>query len=414
LQAKVLLALLLGAAALAPCLGADAQRIGATPLLAAMPGPAGPFAPAPARVALGRQVFFDARLSAPAGTSCAGCHDPARAFSGNHGSRLGVPLGSRPGATGVRNTPSALYAAYIPRLFFYQDDDGPAPTPFGGLFADGRADTVPELLRHPLLDPREMGNRSPAQVVRKLRSAPYAEGFRREFGARVFDNEAAAFAALGAAMEAFLQSREMAPFSSRYDAWVQGKVKLKAQELRGLQLFKNPDKGNCASCHKFNETSSNPARSLFTDFGFDAIGVPRNRAIPANRDPKRFDTGLCASAAAKGWPERSQWCGYFRTPSLRNVAVREAWMHNGAFSSLRDAVAFYATRGIEPERWYDKGRLYDDLPKEYHANVNAATLPYNRRKGMQPALDDAEIDAIVAFLQTLTDAPWAAGATAGR
>lgn len=409
-----LLAALLAASAvvsvLADEVGNVVGRIGATPQLASMPDVAGPFAPAPARVALGRQVFFDARLSEPAGTSCAGCHDPARAFSGNHGSRLGVPLGSRPDLVGVRNTPSALYIAYIPPLFFYQDDDAPAPIPFGGLFADGRADTVAELARHPLLDPREMHNASPAQVRRKLAAAPYADAFRREFGERVFDSDKEAFAALGAALESFFRSPEMAPFSSRYDAWVQGKGTLTAQELRGLKLFQNPDKGNCASCHKFNETSSNPARSLFTDFGFDAPGVPRNRAIPANRDARHFDTGLCTVAAARGWPDSEQYCGYFRTPSLRNVAVRERFMHNGIFADLREAVAFYATRSIEPELWYWKGELFDDVPRHYRDNVNAATLPYNRVRGMQPALDDAEIDAIVAFLRTLTDAPWEASA----
>lgn len=388
----------------------EVGRIGATPQLRAMPDGAGPFAPPAARVALGRQVFLDARLSEPAGTSCAGCHDPRQAFSGNHGSRLGVPLGSRPDLVGVRNTPSALYVAYIPRLFFYQDDDAPAAIPFGGLFADGRADTVAELARHPLLDAREMHNASATQVRRKLAGAPYAQAFKREFGEKVFDTDGAAFAALGAALESFFQSPEMAPFSSRYDAWVRGKATLTAQELRGLKLFKNPDKGNCASCHKFNETSTNPARSLFTDFGFDAAGLPRNRAIPANRDPRYFDTGLCTVAAAKGWPDSGQYCGYFRTPSLRNVAVRERFMHNGIFADLREAVAFYATRAIEPARWYKNGELFDDVPRRQRGNVNTATLPYNRVKGMQPALDDAEIDAIVAFLRTLTDAPWQQGA----
>jgi cytochrome c peroxidase len=404
--AALLLAACAAASVAASVAAADVARIGATPQLASMPDVAGPFAPAPARAALGRQVFFDARLSEPAGTSCAGCHDPRQAFSGNHGSRLGVPLGSRPDLVGIRNTPSALYVAYIPRLFFYQDDDAPAPIPFGGLFTDGRADTVAELARHPLLDPREMHNANAAQVRRKLADAPYADAFRREFGARVFDTDAAAFAALGAALEGFFQSREMAPFSSRYDAWVQGKERLTAQELRGMKLFKNPDKGNCASCHKFNETSTNPARSLFTDFGFDAAGLPRNGAIPANRDPKYFDTGLCATAAARGWPDSGQYCGYFRTPSLRNVAVRERFMHNGILADLREAVAFYATRSIAPQRWYKDGKLFDDVPQRYRGNVNAATLPYNRVKGMPPALDDAEIDAIVAFLRTLTDAPW--------
>ncbi len=406
MRAKRFCAGLLALACALAAQAADVQRIGATPQLAAMPEVAGPFAASPARAALGRAAFFDPRLSEPAGTSCASCHDPQRAFAGNHGSRLGVPLGSRPDLVGVRNTPSALYAAYVPRLFFYQDDDALAPTPFGGLFADGRADDVPDLVRHPLMNPLEMHNRSLADVARKLRTAPYADDFRRAFGVQVFATTASSMAALGKAMESFLQSREMAPFSSRYDAWVQGKAQLTAQELRGLKLFQNPDKGNCASCHKFNPTSSNPARSLFTDFGYDAIGVPRNRAIPATRKAAYFDTGLCVTGAAQKWPDSAQWCGYFRTPGLRNVAVRERFMHNGAFSTLRDAVAFYATRSIEPERWYRDGQQFDDVPRQYRGNINVQSLPYNRRKGMPPALDDAEIDAIVAFLRTLTDAPW--------
>jgi cytochrome c peroxidase len=381
-------------------------RIGTTVQRTEMPGVAGPFTPSPARAALGRQLFYDARLSAPAGTSCAGCHDPARGFAGNHGGRFGVAIGSRPDRVGIRNTPSALYAAYVPPLFFYQDDDAPAPAPFGGLFGDGRADTVADLVRHPLLDPREMGNRSADVVAGKLRSAPYADALRREFGPQALATTQAALATLGAAMESFLQSREMAPFSSRYDAWVAGKARLNAQEMRGLQLFKNPDKGNCASCHKFNETATNPARSLFTDFGYEALAVPRNAAIPANRDPRRFDTGLCATAKARGWPDSGQWCSYFRTPSLRNVAARERYMHNGVFGDLRDAIAFYATRTIEAERWYRNGKAFDDVPPRYRGNVNVASLPLNRRKGMTPALTEAEIGDIAAFLQTLTDAPF--------
>jgi len=391
---------------------AASTALAGTPRLSAMPDVAGPFSPAPARVALGRQVFFDTRLSEPAGTSCASCHDPRQGFAGNHGSRIGVALGSRPDLVGKRNVPSVLYAAYVPPLFFYQDDDAPAPTPFGGLFTDGRVDTVAELVRHPMLDPLEMHNRSEADIARKLRTAPYADGFKRAFGPDVFATTASSLAALGAAMDAFLQSREMSLFSSRFDAWVQGRAQLTPLELRGLKLFKDPDRGNCASCHKFNETSSNPARSLFTDFGYDAVAVPRNRAIPANRDPRHFDEGLCTTGRTKGWPDSGQWCGYFRTPSLRNVAARERYMHNGVFFNLRDVVAFYATRAIEPERWYKDGRLFDDVAPRHQGNVNVATMPYNRRKGMKPALDDADIDAIVAFLRTLTDTPFEASAAA--
>jgi cytochrome c peroxidase len=78
-------------------------------------------------------------------------------------------------------------------------------------------------------------------------------------------------------------------------------------------------------------------------------------------------------------------------------------MHNGVFSKLRDVIAFYATRDTSPERWYKSG-VFDDIPTEYRDNVNVDKAPYNRRRGGSPALDDQEIDAIVAFLGTLTDA----------
>ena len=81
-------------------------------------------------------------------------------------------------------------------------------------------------------------------------------------------------------------------------------------------------------------------------------------------------------------------------------------MHNGVFSKLRDVVAFYATRSTNPDLWYPHGAKFDDLPDPYRGNVNTVSLPYNRREGDPPAMDDADIDAIVAFLQTLTDEPY--------
>ena len=88
-------------------------------------------------------------------------------------------------------------------------------------------------------------------------------------------------------------------------------------------------------------------------------------------------------------------------------------MHNGSFSRLRDVVAFYATRATNPERWYKsagaKGATvdkYDNLPAKYKSNVNVEKAPYNHNKGDKPALDNGEIDAIVAFLGTLTDAAY--------
>lgn len=376
-----------------------------TPLYTEMPAPAAAPADPPALVALGGKLFFDTRLSEPHGTSCASCHAPAQAFSGNHGSRIGVALGSRPASLGTRNTPSVLYLRYTPPLFFYQDDDALAPIPFGGFFWDGRANTLAEQAQGPLFNPLEMNNLNHSQLARKLQQV-YASDMRAQFGVAIFQRPAQATAAAGRALEAFLRSDEMTPFSSRYDDYIRGRIKLNTAEMRGLRLFKDPDKGNCASCHKFNDSSNNPARSMFTDFGYDAVAAPRNRRIEENRKPAYYDVGLCKTAAQLQWPDSTQWCGYFKTPSLRNVAVRESYMHNGVFTELRDVVAFYATRATKLGDWYKTGVKFDDVPLAYRGNVNINSVPYNRREGSTPALSESDVDDLVAFLKTLTDAAY--------
>ena len=379
------------------------SRNGDTPLLHRVIAPQRAFALQPERAALGRRIFFDTTLSEPAGLSCAGCHDPATAFSGERGSRRGVTPGSRPGHFGVRHTPSLLYARYAPPLYLFMDDDAIVPEPRGGLFADGRVDTLAQLPIQPLTNPDEMGNRDAARVARKLAKAGYADELRRQFGADLFADHTRTLAALGEALQAYLQSDELSPFTSRYDAYVRGEAPLTPQELRGLALFRNPDKGNCASCHGFDPTSRDPARSLFTDFAYESVAVPRNDRIPANRDPARYDLGLCDTARARHWDDPDQWCGYFRTPSLRNVAARRAYMHNGRFDDLKQVVTYYVTRGTDPWKWYPKGRMFDDVPARYQRNLNINATPYNRGVGMRPTMDEAEIDAVVAFLGTLTD-----------
>ncbi|GMG92247.1 cytochrome c peroxidase [Cupriavidus metallidurans] len=370
----------------------------------------GVFRPDPSLVALGKRAFFDPRLSMPRGQSCASCHDPARAFSptlpdgGKRGP--GVPQGSRPGHFSLRNPPSLLYVRYVPRRHFYQDDDAPAASPFGGLFADGRADTLAEQIRGPLLDPNEMNNGSPARLLRNVNDTDLAPAMAAQFGPAVRKDPQAMLRALGAALQAYMQSDEMAPFTSRFDDYLRRRTPLAPQEMRGLALFKNPDKGNCMSCHTLSDTASRPERSLFTDFGYDAIAVPRNRALPANRDPRHFDNGLCATARTLRWPDPDQWCGYVRTPGLRNVAVRQRFMHNGVFTTLRDAVAFYNTRSIDPGKWYAGGKTFDDVPVAYRDNINVNSPPMNRRPDMPAALTEGEIDDIVAFLRTLTDAAY--------
>jgi cytochrome c peroxidase len=249
-----------------------------------------------------------------------------------------------------------------------------------------------------------MNNRSAAALASKIDRADYADGLRAEFGTPSLDDPERAIATLGQALQSYLESDALSPFTSRYDEYVRGRAQMSEPEMKGLRLFRSSDKGNCASCHAFNPSSSNPLRSLFTDFGYDAVAVPRNPAVPENRKPAFNDLGLCTTTAvAHAWPEPAQWCGYFKTPSLRNVAIRERFMHNGVFKDLRSVVAFYATRSIDPGRWYPNGEAFDDLPAKYRANVNIGSTPYNRRAGSKPALDDDDIDAIVAFLRTLTD-----------
>jgi cytochrome c peroxidase len=356
---------------------------------------------------LGRRIFFDHGLSEPQGLSCAGCHDPGRAYAPTLTPEAlagpGVPAGSRPGHYAARNAPSLLYVRYVPRRYFYQDDDAPFPSPFGGLFDDGRADTLAEQIRGPLFDPDEMNNASPQALAAKVGKSELAPALAKRFGPEVLADPERLAQALGTALTAYLQSDDMAPFSSRFDDYLRHQATLSPQEMNGLTLFKNPDKGNCASCHTLVDTSTRPERSLFTDFGYDAIAVPRNPALPADRDPRHYDLGLCTTATALHWPDPEQWCGYFRTPSLRNVAVKQSFMHNGVFKSLRDAVAFYNTRSTDPRHWYHGSDTFDDVPAEYRDNINVNSVPMNRPKGSEAALTDAEVDDIVAFLKTLTD-----------
>jgi cytochrome c peroxidase len=162
-----------------------------------------------AKERVGQSVFFDANLSDPVGTSCASCHDPALAFSGDHGSNASVAQGSRPGHFARRSAPSLLYLRYVPRFHFaLEDDDDVTESPFGGLGWSGRADTIAEFARLPLFDADEMNNESAAELAGKLRAAPYASDLAREYPGSL-GAPASALEALGAAVQAFLTSGPM-------------------------------------------------------------------------------------------------------------------------------------------------------------------------------------------------------------
>jgi cytochrome c peroxidase len=384
-------------------------------LLAQALGPRGTAAPYAQRLdvtaltALGRSLFFDPGLSASGRVACASCHDPAFAYGPSNA--LAVQPGGAEGASGFRAAPSLRYLQNVPPFsehFFDNDgDDSVDLGPTGGRTWDGRVSSAHEQARLPLLSPAEMGNPDAAAVIAKLRRAPYAAQLRDAFGADVFERGDAAFEGALMALEVFQQSAvDFYPYSSHFDAVLRGQATLTAQQARGLALFNDPGKGNCASCH-LSALKPDGAFPLFTDFGHIAIGVPRNREIPANADPNFFDLGLCGPLRSD-LATHPEYCGRFRTPTLRNVALRRSFFHNGTIHTLEDAVRFYVQRDTDPARWYGRdprgaARHFDDLPARYHANLNN-DAPFGGAPGAAPALSEAEIDAIVAFLKTLTDA----------
>jgi cytochrome c peroxidase len=362
---------------------------------------------AAALTALGRQLFFDPYLSASGKISCATCHDPKHDFGPPND--LAVQRGGDDGRSfGVRAVPSLMYTQNVPPFTEHfvddEEDDSVDQGPAGGRMWDGRAQSFHDQARLPLFSRFEMANRDAQAVIAKVQ-AGHAAQFRRIFGEHIFEDGALAFKGMLLALEAFQQSpTEFYPYSSKYDAYLRHKASLSAQELRGLAAFNDPERGNCARCHP--SAMHKGAAPQFTDFGFAAIGAPRNTGIPANAQRQYFDLGLCGPLRTD-LMERPEYCGLFRTPSLRNVARRRVFLHNGVFHSLDEVVRFYAERDTQPQKWYpissDGGvSKFDDLPAAYVANLDVQ-VPFDRHVGEAPALSEQDIADIVTFLQTLSD-----------
>ena len=302
---------------------------------------------------------------------------------------------------GLRNSPSIRYASFTPPFGF--DQEG---TAFGGFFRDGRAASLAEQAQQPFLDPREMANATPAEVIARLARSPNAARFREVFGPAALDDAGTAYERLAAAIAQYeAENPDFHRFDSKYDAYLAGKAMLSPAEERGLALFEDPEKGNCAACHP-SRPAADGTPPLFTDFTYDNVGLPRNPRIAANADPAFFDLGLCGPER-KDLAGRRELCGAFKVPTLRNVSRTAPYFHNGAFDTLREAVDFYARRDTRPEDWYPASagglRKFDDLPAGLEAAVNTTEAPYDRPRGGNPALTPAEIDDLVAFLGTLDD-----------
>ena len=342
---------------------------------------------------LGQMLFFDVNLSKNRTQSCATCHDPGRAFTDSRDNGVGgaVSLGDNGRSLGDRNAPTAAYASFSPP--FHRGADGKFR---GGQFHDGRAATLAEQAGGPPLNPAEMAMPDKAAVVERLRENPiYVDAFERLHGAGILTDDERAYAAMAASIAAFEQTDLFAPFDSRYDRFLRGELELTPEEELGRTLFFSGQFTNCNLCHQLNPLPGT-AGEAFASYEFHNIGVPANHAIRARNGmgPEAVDHGLLANPAVTD-PAQD---GRFKVPTLRNVAVTSPYMHNGVFRDLRTVILFYnkynsrsARRQINPET----GVAWD-------APEVAGTLSLEELE-TGPALDDRRIDALVAFLRTLTD-----------
>jgi cytochrome c peroxidase len=356
---------------------------------------------------LGRTLFFDPALSASQKMSCASCHDPRFAYGppNDRSTQLGGPELKD---VGLRAAPSLRYLQTVPRFseHYFEEavDESADQGPTGGHTWDGRADTLHDQARLPLISPLEMANESVDSVVAKVEQAAYAARFRQVFGDDVFAEPTRASSAVLLSLEVFQQSpKDFYPYTSRYDTYLRKQGQLSAAEQRGLALFDDPNKGNCAHCHPSQIRSTGFPQ--FTDFGFAALGVPRNKLTPNNQNARFFDLGLCGPLRTDLSSHR-EYCGMFRAPSLRNVALRRAFFHNGVFHQLEEVVRFYVQRDTQPAKWYPSvaghTEAFDDLPPDVKQSVNREP-PFGRKPGQAAALNAAEIKDLVGFLSTLTD-----------
>ncbi|HWU54258.1 MAG TPA: cytochrome c peroxidase, partial [Rhizomicrobium sp.] len=364
-----------------------------------------------AMMQLGQDLFFEKALSSSGKMSCASCHDPDHAYTPANGRAVQLG-GAKLDQPGNRAVPTLKYLQALRPFEQHhrgtQDDgeEGFDQGPAGGLTWDGRVDRGRDQARIPILSPIEMANRDEASAVGHILAASYGPRLKALFGEAALADPKTGFAALTEALEAFEQQQDaFFPFTSKFDYWLEGQAQLTEAEKRGFRVFLDPGRGNCASCHKA-ALRPNGGHPYLTNFGLVAAAVPRNAEIPANRDPNYFDLGACGPIRTDlaGHPE---FCGLFKTPTLRNVALKNRFFHNGVAKSLRDAVRFYAERGTNPERWYPKNpdgsiAIYNDIPPQYRGNINHGP-PFDRKPGERPRLNAGDIDDIVAFLNTLTD-----------
>ena len=323
----------------------------------------------PAAIALGQRLFFDARLSAGGTVSCATCHEPARAWTDGRARAHGL-------AAVDRNSPTVLNSAHH-RWFSW----------------DGRADSLWAQSIQPILDPREMGATAThvASVIRGDAGLAclYGTAYRQPPAAEVDDERVLVNA--GKALAAFVERLDTgkAPFDAYRDALARGDHAAAAaypnDARRGLAIFVG--KGNCSLCH-FGPAFTN---GEFHDVGIPFLAAPGRvdsgrhdgiRRLQASRfnllGPYSDDASGTTATKTRHVEQQHATFGQFKTPSLRNVALTAPYMHDGRLATLRDVV-----------------RHYSDLDMDrIHTHGEQLLRPLK--------LSETEVDAVVAFLESLT------------
>ena len=322
-------------------------------------------------VSLGDLLYNDTNLSNPIGQSCASCHAVNAGFD-DPNSANPTSVGADGFSFGTRNSPTVSYSAHIPAPT--QQGNGPQRALIGGLFLDGRAQSLEEQAKGPFLNTIEMGNATESEVIAKIANSTYATEFELLFGESILDDTERSYNYVADAIAAFERTSIFSPFTSTFDQVQAGNANFTAAETRGQTIFNN--KGDCRRCHH-----SDDGAEIFSDFSFKNIGVPSNQQLPAFfADPNFVDLGLGAQS------DNAMNNGEFRTSTLRNIANTAPYMHNGVFDTLREVINFYNTRDTT-------------FSQEPEVNQN---VDQGGRIG-ELGLTDNEIDDLVVFLGTLSD-----------
>ena len=329
-----------------------------------------------AKIALGKQIFFDKNLSNPMGQACASCHAPEKGFSDSLNQAISV--GANGSSFSNRNAPSLSYNVFAPMQSYNATDE----TFIGGFFYDGRSPSLQEQMIHPFIGSSEMNNGSIANVVIKIKNATYFSEIQKIYGNQTADSDI--FSAVADALTKYQTSREVNSFTSKFDYYSKQLVQFTADEKQGLALFQG--KGKCAQCHVL-DSDPNTGKVLFTDFSYDNLGIPRNSSNPFYNQPSNTSGNSYVDLGIGFIKNQPQHNGKFKVPSLRNSAISAPYYHNGSIATLKEAIHFYNVRDLNTGEFG---------PPEYNQNVNVTELG-------NLGLTEKEELQIEKFINTLTD-----------